>query len=68
MGQRIDMSEAEVAVLTMICATTTATMCATLVAHGVPCPATVRESISKSIAVSLTDSFLSGRLSLAKFN
>ena len=68
MAQRLEMTDAERTVLVSVCATISATMAATLLAHGLPCPPTAREAIAKSIAESMTDAFFAGRLDLSKFN
>ena len=68
MGQRIDMTESEIEALVKICTTISAAMCASLISHGIACPPTSREAIARAVTVSLTESVVTGRLSLSKFH
>jgi hypothetical protein len=66
MGKRIAVTDDEITELTTLCIAITKTMCASLVAMGMPCTREVAEAISKSLSTSLTDSLIAGRLPLHK--
>ena len=63
-----EVTDAEITALTTLCLLVTKAMCKAIATHGLPVTTEIADSISKSLSVSLTDSFIAGRLPLHKFH